>query len=168
MLPSRPTIAALAVTALTLLPAASVATPLCRWVDETGRTQISDLVPEKYRRAATCSDSQSYELTPEQRRQAERRAAEDKARARPPAASAPRARESNASGPAAPASQPKVKRPTEVVDSSTDCKTWWRLYDESAECFGPFRTTRGAIKPEAFESCNEIPSPEVKCGPRRN
>ena len=61
-----------------------------------------------------------------------------------------------------------MKRPTETVNDSTDCTTWWRLYDESAECFGPFRTTRGAIKPEAFDSCNVIPSPDLKCGPRRN
>jgi hypothetical protein len=42
MLPSPSIIAALAVTALPLFPAASVAAPLCRWVDEAGRTQISD------------------------------------------------------------------------------------------------------------------------------
>jgi hypothetical protein len=81
MLPSPSIIAALAVTALPLFPAASVAAPLCRWVDEAGRAQISD---------------------------------------------------------------------------------------ESAGCCGPFRTTRGAIKPDAFGSCNVIQSPAVKCGPRRN
>ena len=160
--------AALAVMALALLPEASVAAPLCRWVDEAGRTQISDVVPERYRQTATCSDSQAYELTPEQRREAERRAAEDKARARRQATDTPKAQPSKASASGAASSEATVKRPTETVNDSTDCTTWWRLYDESAECFGPFRTTRGAIKPEAFDSCNVIPSPDLKCGPRRN
>jgi hypothetical protein len=161
-------VAAVAVTGLALLPCASVATPLCRWVDESGRTQISDVVPERYRKAATCTDSQAYELTPEQRREAERRAAELKARAQRQAAATPDAQASGASAPAAAASRPQAKRPARTVDDSTDCATWWRIFDESAECFGPFRTTRGAVKPEAFEHCNVVPSPELKCGPRRN
>src|SRR5512143_339175 len=93
--------ASLAILALTLLPAASFATPLCRWVDDAGRTQIADVVPERYRKAATCSDSQAYELTPEQRREAERRAAEDKARARQQAIATPKAQPSKASAPGA-------------------------------------------------------------------
>jgi hypothetical protein len=59
-----------------------------------------------------------------------------------------------------------VKRPTEVVTDATDCATWWRIYDASVECFGPYRTTRGATKVEAFDKCNVIASPEPKCGPR--
>ena len=168
MLSLPPALAALAVMALTLLPTASVATPLCRWVDDAGRKQIAEVVPERYRKTATCSDSQAYELTPEQRREAERRAAEDKARARQQATPTPRAQEAKASAPGAATSEAKLKRPSETGDDATDCATWWRLYDESAECFGPFRTTRGAIKPEAFDSCNVIPSPDPKCGPRRN
>ena len=61
----------------------------------------------------------------------------------------------------------KAKRPAEIVTGATDCPTWWRLYDESAECFGPYRTTRGATKAEAFDKCTPIPSPELKCGPLR-
>jgi hypothetical protein len=45
---------------------------------------------------------------------------------------------------------------------------WWRIYDESVECFGPYRTTRGATKPEGFDRCNVVSSPEAKCGPRSN
>lgn len=168
MPPNARILAALAAASLTLLPAPSAATPLCRWVDETGRTQISDVVPEKYRRTASCPDSQAYQLTPEQRQEAERRAADETARAGRQATATPTAQESSASAAAAAASRPAAKRPTEAVDDSTDCATWWRIYDESAECFGPFRTTRGGIKPEAFDRCNVVPSPEVKCGPRRN
>jgi hypothetical protein len=55
-----------------------------------------------------------------------------------------------------------------VVTDETDCPTWWRLYDDSIECFGPYRTTRGAIKVEGFDVCNVVQSPEPKCGPRGN
>ncbi len=156
-------------TASLMLPSASVkATSLCRWVDESGRTQIAEVVPEKYRKAAVCTDSQEYELSAEQRRAAEQRVAQDKARAREAAAKPPSDRASGAPSPARAASKPGAKRPTEIVTANTDCATWWRIYDESVECFGPFRTTRGATKPEGFERCNVVTSPEAKCGPRSN
>jgi hypothetical protein len=94
--------------------------------------------------------------------------AEDKAKARAAAAKAPADRASNAARPASAASQSAAKRPTEVVTADTDCATWWRIYDESVECFGPYRTTRGATKPEGFDRCNVVTSPEAKCGPRSN
>ena len=59
-----------------------------------------------------------------------------------------------------------VKRPAEVVTEATACSTWWRIHDESVECFGPYRTTRGAIKAEAFDTCNVVASPEPECGLR--
>ena len=55
-----------------------------------------------------------------------------------------------------------------VASATTSCTTWWRLYRESQECFGLFRTVGGGIKPEAFDHCNEIPSPETRCGPYRD
>jgi hypothetical protein len=61
---------------------------------------------------------------------------------------------------------PEVKRPIEAVSAATDCVTWWRVDDDSVECFGPYRTTRGAIKPETYGKCKVVPSPEPKCGPR--
>jgi hypothetical protein len=48
---------------LSLLSASVQATSLCRWVDESGRTQIAEVVPEKYRKVAVCTDSQKYELS---------------------------------------------------------------------------------------------------------
>lgn len=62
--------------------------------------------------------------------------------------------------------QIKARRPAAIPP--TDCATWWRIYDESVECFGLCRTTRGATKVEAFDQCNVISSPEPKCGPGRN
>jgi hypothetical protein len=141
---------------------------ICRWLDETGRTQIAEVVPQKYRKAAVCTESQHYELSPGQRQAAEQRLAEDEAKARRAATRPPADAASSARRSAGAASKPGAKRPTEVVTAATDCPTWWRLYDESVECFGPYRTTRGATKVEAFDKCNVIASPEPRCGPRSN
>jgi hypothetical protein len=154
--------------ALLLLSTSADATSVCRWVNQSGRTQIAEVVPEKYRKVAVCTDSQKYELSPEQLRAAEQRAAEDKDRARRAAAQAPSDRASGTPRPPRAASQAGAKRPTEVVSADTDCTTWWRIYDESVECFGPYRTTRGATKLEGFDRCNVVVSPEPKCGPRSN
>ena len=136
-----------------------------RWVDEQGRTHLSDSVPEKYRGTATRIDTRPYELTLEQQREAAERAARERAQAvasaEPLAPGAP-----PQPTPTLPLT-PVIKRPAQQVTESTDCTTWWRLYRESQKCFGPFRTVGGGVKPEAFEHCNEIPSPMPKCGPYR-
>ena len=149
--------------ALGLASAGTVATPVCRWVDAAGQTHVADAVPSAYQAQATCTDSDQFELTPAQQRDAERRWADEQFRARnlgvvPPATAA--------SG--APEVPRSAKRPAETVTDATDCPTWWRIYDESSACFGPFRTTSGSLKPEALDQCNEVPSPELKCGPRRH
>lgn len=156
----------LAALSLVLLSTGAGATSICRWVNESGRTQIAEVVPEKYRKVAVCIDSKRYELSAEQRRAAEQRAADDKAKARQAATVPPADRTSSAPRPA-PASSPSgAKRPTEIVNDDTSCAAWWRICDESVECFGPYRTTRGATKPEGFDKCNVVASPEPKCGPR--
>jgi hypothetical protein len=94
--------------------------------------------------------------------------ADERAQARRVAAKPPADGASGARRPAKAASQSIEKRPSESVTEATDCPTWWRIYDESVECFGPYRTTRGATKVEAFDKCNVIASPEPKCGPRSN
>ena len=142
------------------------ATPICRWVDESGRTQLAQVVPEKYRKIAICTESQRFELSRQQRQAAERRAVEDRNRAKKTADEPPVEQASGSLRRPGALSQPGAKRPTEVVTEATDCPTWWRIYDESVECFGPYRTTRGATKREAFDNCNVIASPEPKCGPR--
>jgi len=138
-----------------------------RWVDGQGRTHLSDVVPEKYKNAATRIGSGQYALTPEQQRDAASRAARESARTTEP----PQSRVTGASPQATPTTPvpPRViKRPAQAVTESTDCTTWRRLFHESEECFGPFRTVGGGIKPEAFDHCNEIPSPLLMCGPETN
>lgn len=147
-----------------LVSSATLATVVYRWVDEGGRTHMSDVVPEKYRRSARPVELGPYEVSPDARKQAEERAARDKAAATTNlpvhGAKAPQA--------ASVASTIPSRRPSQAVTSTTDCATWRRLYQESMDCFGPYRTTRGGIKPEAFDNCNVIPSPDEKCGPLRN
>ncbi|MDI1246184.1 MAG: hypothetical protein PSV24_12355 [Rhodoferax sp.] len=143
-------------------------TSICRWVDESGRTQLSDVVPEQYKKLATCIDSRKYELSPQQQREAESRAAEQKKRALQDAAVPPGGVDASPPVTTGAESLPNAKRPTEAITETTDCASRWRIYDESAACFGPYKTTQGAIKPEGFDHCNDIPSPEITCGPRRN
>lgn len=138
------------------------ASSICRWVDENGVVQFSDIVPDRYTAVVTCIHTQPLEPTTEQR-EAGKRAKDRRDKIRPPAQAA-----SSTVSPRALAPQPALKQPAEAITDSTDCKTWQRLYDESGACFAPFRTAHGGVKAQAFEKCNEVPSPEVKCGPPRN
>lgn len=152
--------AVLAATSLAL-PMGVGATSVCRWVDDAGQVQISDQVPSQYTDIAVCRDYQHHELTARQRQEAEQRAADQKSRTK---------KETAEVIPPADGIPPKLaqKIPAEVITEATDCQTRWRLYEESSACFGPFNTVGGGIKQEAFDKCNEVPSPELKCGPRRN
>jgi hypothetical protein len=150
---------------IVLLATCADATTICRWVDSTGRTRIAEVVPEPYRKVAVCTDSQRYELTAEQRRAADQKSAADQVRARRLAAKPAADAASASRAPAKAASQAAGKRPTEIVTDATDCATAWRVYNESVECFAPYRTTRGATKAEAFDKCNVVMSPEPRCGP---
>jgi len=141
---------------LSLLQAAG-ATSICRWIDENGQTQFSDVVPESYKPVVTCTHSQKIKPSAEQRT-VDGRSNNRLDKPSPPAASP---RQSAASVPA-------TKQFAETVTERTNCTTWRRLYDESGACFAPFRTVRGGIKAEAFAVCNEVPNPEAKCGPPTN
>jgi hypothetical protein len=148
-----------------LLSAPGAAAPICRWIDDSGRTQFAASVPDRYRSQATCTDSARYELSPADRLAAQQRAQAllaGVARASVPPASAAAQVAGSASG----APGRDTKRPRDVLTDATDCPTWWRLYDESTACFGPFRTVHGATRAEAFDVCRVIASPEPTCGPR--
>lgn len=157
----RPSITAAWTTLFLLLPAAG-ATSICRWVDESGQVQFSDVMPDKYTSGVTCTRSETVEPTAEQRA-AIKRAKDLSAKSAAPANAVVRPTPAQEAAP-----PPVAKQPAEVVTDSTDCTTWRRLYDESGACFALFRTVGGGIKPEAFAKCNEIPNPEAKCGPERN
>ncbi len=140
---------------------------ICHWVDADGNAQFGDIIPDQYASVAVCTDSEQYELTAEQKREALERKAAEQARALADQAKQREKTDSRKARPSTTKNKTIIKRPIEVVTDATDCPTWWRIYDESAACFGPFKTVRG-IRSEAYDSCNEVPSPEQKCGLRSN
>ena len=148
------------VAALFLLVSASgsaTGATVYRWVDDKGKIHYSEIVPQPYRSVAKPVDAPTDEPTAEQRREALERAEKEKASA---AAMETERKRSPASAPtASSATRPANKRPAEIPNDQTDCVTWQRLYLESSECFGPYRTVRGATKPEAFEVCNAVAEP---------
>ena len=148
------------VVVLCLLVSASgyaTGTTVYRWVDDMGKIHYSEIVPQPYRGVAKPVDAPTDEPTSEQRREALERAEKEKVNA---AAMESERKRSPASAPtASAATRPANKRPAEIPSDQTDCVTWQRLYRESSECFGSYRTVRGATKPEAFEVCNAVAEP---------
>lgn len=151
-----------------LLAASAIALPslhagdIYRWVDDNGRVQLSDTVPEKFKKSATRIDSRQYELTPQQRAEANARAEREKARTAQAAAQA-RAAEAAAATRAASAAS-AAKAAAKPAPPPTDCATLHARYVASANCFGPFRNTNGSMKPGAFETCGPaVPYPANEC-----
>ena len=150
---------AVAVVLCLLVSASGYATgaTVYRWVDDKRKIYYSEIVPQPYRGVATPVDAPTDEPTAEQRREALKRAQKNKASA---AALEIERKRLPASAPIAPAAtRPVNKRPADIPNDQTDCVTWQRLYLESSECFGHYRTVRGATKPEAFEVCNVVAEP---------
>jgi Domain of unknown function (DUF4124) len=126
------------------------------WTDENGKTHLADSVPPKYKASAQRIDSRQFELTPEQRREADARL--ELAR-KALAASSP---------PTRPAQAPAAARPAPLAATasteSNDCEALQREYNQSLECFAPFVNANGTLKPEAFMSCKSVVNPTQKCG----
>lgn len=152
---------------LLALCGAADAADLYRWVDETGRTQISDVVPARYRDVATRIDTSASEIPESQRQEALERAAREKqlVEERMRAAQPP-------SPPPAPVPQPKTVELTPPDNSDAECAELIRAYRESQECFAPFMVMRrdgrhhrrGWVRPEAYRYCQRVQSPYAKCG----
>lgn len=136
------------------------AADIYRWVDENGQTQFSDVVPEKYKKSATRIGSRQHNPGVEQQREAEARAAQEKARA----AEAVQRKARADTDEAANSADAARSRPRSAADESTDCATLHRLYRESLECFAPYVTANGTTKVEAFEKCIAVLDPAPKCG----
>lgn len=140
-----------------LMSSVAGASTVYRWIDERGRVHYSDVVPDRYKRIAKPVNAGGAEPTAEQQREALERSQAERAKAL--LASTNRSASASSAAPASVASAPSAKRPAQVPNDRTDCVTWQRLYEESAECFGPYRTVGGGIRPGAFEVCNEVPEP---------
>ena len=158
-----PTIAALGVLWL-LAIAPGIAATVYRWVDEQGKVHYSEVVPERYQSTAKPVGTPANEPTAEQQREALERARKEKARAA--AIDTNRDRLPATAATPSVASRPAGKRPAQIPNDQTDCETWQRLYLASVECFGPYRTVRGATRPEAFDVCNAVPELPSRCRSR--
>lgn len=130
-----------------------------RWTDDDGRVHYGETVPDRYLGRARPIDAPATAPSAQEQQQALDRARRDKARAAALAAAPGASAASAARPPASAASAPAAKRPARLPDDNTDCSTWQRLYQESLDCFGPFRTVHGGLKAEAFERCNEVSEP---------
>jgi len=142
------------------------ASDIYRWVDENGRVQLSDRVPDQFKKSAIRIDSRQFELTPEQRQQAQARAAAEKSRAAEADAREASSRAAEAGSTPPPNSlnsRAPVSRPT--VGSST-CAALRQAWKDSAACFAPFQNRTG-LKPGAYEACGaQVPYPDTReCAP---
>lgn len=131
-----------------------------RWVDENGQVHFSDTVPQQYKESVTTIDSRQYELSPEQRKEAEARAAREKERfvettTKQKAAEATASTKSNPKASTAAAKPPAA---------ATDCATLFRRFQESSECYAPFFNANGSMKENAYETCGPaVPYPAQEC-----
>jgi len=143
---------------LLLVAAQAYSAVIYQWVDEEGKTHFADTVPERFKGTAKRVDPDRYEPSAAQQREAQERAARDKALAEP-------APKEPAAPPVAAAPPPAAaKRPAVGPTADTDCQTWRRLYQESLECFAPYRTVRGATRAEAYDHCTPVSGPPTRCG----
>ena len=162
-MPSTPHPGRFLISLLLLAFALSAHAGVFRWVDKQGKTHFADVVPDEYKDVAQPVDATAPSPSPEEQRRAMDRAAREKARAaEAPTVAAPAA----ASSPAPAASSATAsKRPPYAPGDDASCESWRSLYRESLDCFGPYRTARGATKAEAFEHCTPVAEPPLRCGP---
>ena len=139
--------------------AASDAGTIYEWVDDSGRMQASDTVPEKYKGVARRVDPSSSRLSAGEQEEAERQAVTLKAKA---ASAAP------LSQPASVAARPDAGRPASLSGSppatdTPECTAWRRQVAASRECFVAFSNRHGS---SGLRSCSNEPDPQSPCGPQ--
>jgi hypothetical protein len=146
----------------TLAAAPASAADMYRWVDEHGRTNISDVVPERFRARAIKIDSKQFEPTARQREEALAGSAALRASAA-----------SSSSGPSAslPTASPTADRPRAIrsaasapAPAANDCEALLRQYAQAQSCFAPCQQANGSVKAECFSRCPNVPDPSPRCG----
>lgn len=147
--------------ACSMLFSTAYATTIYQWVDENGRTQISDTVPARYKDVATKMDTSASRVSEKQRQEALERVAKEKELVD----SANRARAEAAAMKAADQSAESKSAPPVVDNKNADCEQLMRAYRESQECFAPFMRVEGGTREEAYKYCTPVADPSSKCGP---
>ncbi|HWT72514.1 MAG TPA: DUF4124 domain-containing protein [Oxalicibacterium sp.] len=135
----------------------SHAKDLYRWVDEQGRTQISDTVPPQYRNKAKRIDTRASQVSEGVRARAVERAEREKALA---AETAAPAKATNTREPVQ-ANRPGGASPS---DKDASCEQQRRNYAASQACFASYRNANGSVRSEAYQYCTEAPDPSPSCG----
>ncbi|WP_293775991.1 DUF4124 domain-containing protein [uncultured Oxalicibacterium sp.] len=146
-----------------------VAADIYRWVDESGRTHVSDVVPQAYKGKAERIDTGPSQISPEDRQAAQRRVEQERRllEQREREAASMSERPSPAAVPKAGAMSP----PLQSLENPA-CAEKWRAYRESQECFAPFmrgaRTRHGHRRPahlseEAYRYCTPVADPSAEC-----
>ena len=128
-----------------------------RWVDDSGRTHVADVVPERYERRAERIDTRQWRLPAEQAEAAQR----DLARRQAQLDASRRERDRASSMPAPVVAATSTSR---RASPAPDCAALRRAYASSQECFAPFQNVNGTMKPGAFDTCVELPDPSPICG----
>jgi hypothetical protein len=129
-----------------------------RWVDESGRTQLSDVVPEKYKSTAQRIETKQFELSATQRADAAARAERERAQAQ-----AATTRPKPDAQPPAPSATASAAAPR----AGTECDRLWQEYRAAQECFAPYQRRNSGVAPEAFQKCQTVENPSQRCGPSK-
>jgi hypothetical protein len=160
ILPRLAMLAALATTA-------AHAADIYRWVDDEGRTHISDSVPDRYRARAQRYDSDAFKANDADmkasRERNERIRKESDAMERARTAPAP-------TGPIVIGTDAAAQGGTGGDVSAKDatpagqCQASWDAYSASQACFQRFRNANATVRAEAFQSCGPAVA-QPTCGP---
>ncbi len=146
--------------ACSLLISSAYGATIYQWIDENGRTHISDTVPARYKDVATKLDTEASRVSEKQRQEALERVAREKQQVE----AADKARAEAAAAKAADQSAGQKSAIPIVDGKSDDCEELMRAYRESQECFAPYMRVEGGPREEAYKYCTPVPDPSGKCG----
>ena len=153
------------------------AADIYRWVDDQGQTQVSDVVPERYRDRASRINSRKFELTSEQKFEARDRAVYRAQRARDENVLRRQANEEALAGEQKRGdraaqdlahARAKTNPVTPAGNTNKQCDALWRHYNDGVACFGRFAAGNVGggsvrIRPEAYQFCTDAPLPPSSC-----
>jgi hypothetical protein len=146
---------------LALAGGAASAGDIYRWVDKDGKAHLSDRPPADPPKNMTRQDSREFDISTQRHGEALQRAEKEKARVR--AMEEERVRRERAQAPRPTRAAPS--RGVAMPGPDASCAQRWEAYQRSGECFGPYRTANGGLKPEAFTVCGQpVPDPAPQCG----
>lgn len=125
--------------ALLLLAVLPAHAEIFKWVDENGRTHFGEVVPDKYRKAATSMSPQPLNTIQGSALRGPGRANGDEGHT-----------------PTDAGERPAVPAPQSAADQ---CRARQERYRKSQECFARYRNANGSLRAEATQNCEDIPQP---------